>query len=134
LKSFRGAKTPNRPLQDFPAKSHFFQIYSGSFRTSIGPEPDVGKTDLTEIIAVDLIDREMYRTLRLDHFWKLWSSDLRNLPPAPSKFSKRGNGLTVGDVILIREDNVPRLGWPLARVVEIFSGIDDNIRREPRVN
>lgn len=61
---------------------------------------------------------------RQDQFWKVWSADyLRNLPPAFQKFRKRGN-LKVGSVVLVREDNQPRLKWSMGVVQKLFEGID----------
>ena len=90
----------------------------------VGFQPET--SDFNEVIVSpkDLSSRDIVCRQRLDHFWSRWSSDyLRNLPPTVNRFFPRGD-LRVGSVVLIREDNVPRLKWPLGRVQELFPGKD----------
>jgi hypothetical protein len=76
----------------------------------------------------DMGAREIAREQRLDQFWSKWSKDyLRNLPPTINKFFPRGN-IQVGSVVLIREENTPRLNWPLGVVTELFPGKDGLVR------
>ena len=73
-------------------------------------------------------DRESVRQQRIEEFWSKWSKDyLRNLPPSINKFFLKGN-LKVGSVVLIREENIPRLKWPLGVVTELFPGKDGTVR------
>ena len=65
---------------------------------------------------------------KLDRFWKVWSDDyLRNLPPSVPKFQKKGQ-LREGSVVLIHEDNLPRLRWPVGIVVKLYPGRDGLVR------
>ena len=71
-----------------------------------------------------LSDRERLRQKQLDRFWTVWSNDyLRNLPPAVVKFQRRGQ-LTEGSIVLIREENLPRMRWPIGVVVKLHPGRD----------
>jgi hypothetical protein len=80
------------------------------------------------VTARDLQVRETQQRQRLQQFWLLWSSEyLRSLPPALSKFYNKGE-LQVGSVVLIREDKIPRLKWPLAVVVDLYPGSDRVVR------
>ena len=90
----------------------------------VGFQPET--SDFSEVIVSpkDLSSQDIDCRQRLDHFWSSWSSVyLRNLPPTVNRFFPRGD-LKVGSVVLIREDNVPRLKWPLGRVQELFPGKD----------
>ena len=76
----------------------------------------------------DLSEREIVRKRQLDKFWKIWSDDyLKNLPPTV-KGSKSNCNLKKGSVVLIREDNVPRMRWPLGLITDLFPGSDGIIR------
>ena len=44
----------------------------------------------------------------------------------PSK--KRGLQVKVGDVVLIQEENVKRLNWPIAVIESLLKGKDGNVR------
>ena len=65
----------------------------------------------------EMIDRQ-------NDFWVVWSDEyIRNLPPAFQKFRKEGN-LEVGSMVLIREDNLPRMKWVMGRVERLHEGKD----------
>ena len=68
--------------------------------------------------------REQEMVQRQGEFWSVWSSDyLRNLPPAYQKVQKTGQ-INVGSVVLIREDNLPRMKWVLGVVRRLHVGRD----------
>jgi hypothetical protein len=80
------------------------------------------------VVAKDLGAWEAVRQAKLDSFWNMWSDDyLRNLHPVAKGFEARCN-LKVGSVVLIREDHVPHLSWPLGVVEEMFPGRDGIVR------
>ena len=57
----------------------------------------------------------------------MWSKEyLRHLPQLPNKGGHPV--LEVGDLVLIKEDNVPRLMWPTGVVQELFPGRDGVVR------
>ena len=93
----------------------------------VGFQPEVTLNDLF-VSASDLNDRYIIQKERLKQFWDIWSKDyLRNLPPTSKKFFLRGN-IEPGAVVLIKEDNVPRLEWPLGIVEKVFPGKDGRVR------
>ena len=64
----------------------------------------------------------------MDKFWSIWVNNyLRNLPPSSNKFKALVN-LGIGSVVLIREDNVPRMQWLLGTVQELYRGRDGLVR------
>ena len=60
----------------------------------------------------------------------MWSDDyLKNLPPTVKGFKSNCNLKKVRCIVLIRElDNVPRMGWPLGLINELFPGRDGIVR------
>ena len=81
--------------------------------------------------SVSLTDRKLVRDSVLNQSWHVWFKEyIRNLPPA--KGSVKVCEIKQGDLVLIREDNTPRLTWPVGVIIEaIPSG--DNIIRSCRV-
>lgn len=76
----------------------------------------------------DLSEREIVRKKLLDKFWKMWSDDyLRNLPPTVKGFKPNCN-VKKGSIVLLREDNVPRMNWPLGIIIDLFPGSDGIVR------
>ncbi|KAG1682986.1 hypothetical protein GQR58_010380 [Nymphon striatum] len=112
------ALTPLTPSHFLIGRNSGFAV---KLNETLGDDP--GK-----VTSEDLRWKELQRNLRLDTFWRAWSTEyLRNLPTACSKFSAKGR-LNVGSIVLIREDNVKRLRWPLGRVQEMFPGRDGIVR------
>ena len=80
------------------------------------------------VSAEDLNERDIIKNAKLDHFWKVWSNNyITNLPNVVKGFTKKCK-LSKGDLVLIKEDNVPRLLWPIGVVVDMFPGKDGFIR------
>ncbi|XP_064650937.1 uncharacterized protein LOC135502212 [Lineus longissimus] len=81
-----------------------------------------------EVSTEHLSEAELIRQRRLELFWTVWSKDyLHNLPFAINKFQAKGS-LDVGTVVLIREDNLVRMKWPLGVVTQLFPGRDGRVR------
>lgn len=61
-------------------------------------------------------------------FWKRWSTEYLNQLQQRYKWNKEFPNIKVGDLVIIKEDNLPVMKWPLARVVKTHSGTDNIIR------
>ena len=55
------------------------------------------------------------------HFWKRWSTEYLT---SFNKWRHPSRNRQVGDVVVLKEDNVMPTKWPLARVVEVHRGKD----------
>ena len=59
----------------------------------------------------------------LSHFWQIWTDEyIKSLPPGRAVGSP--SDIKVGSVVLMREDNTPRLSWPIGVVQEMYPGRD----------
>jgi len=80
--------------------------------------------DPERVNAATLSLRQQEMLERTDDFWKVWSNSyLKNLPPAVQKFKKSGN-LKVGSVVVIRDEQLPRMSWKVGVVQKMFAGRD----------
>ena len=78
--------------------------------------------------SISVSDVYERRKEKLSLFWNVWSkSYLRHLPCIVPQFEDHGY-LKVGSIVLIREDNIPRLSWVIGRVVELLLGVDSKVR------
>ncbi|KAK3889712.1 hypothetical protein Pcinc_006278 [Petrolisthes cinctipes] len=94
--------------------SHFLIGRPAGFKVEDVNEAGVQST------AKDLSLREKIRQQQLDKFWELWSNDyIRNLPPTVKGFQQKCK-LKEGSLVLIKEDNIPRMSWPCGIVLEVF--------------
>lgn len=58
----------------------------------------------------------------------MWTNQyFTNLPLEINKFKNRGL-LNLGNMVLIREDNVPRMKWPFGVIDKLHKGGDGNLR------
>jgi hypothetical protein len=62
------------------------------------------------------------------HLWQRWSSDYLDSLKRISKWHSQSQNLCVGDIVLLREDNVVPAKWPIGRVVVTYPGNDGLVR------
>ena len=62
------------------------------------------------------------------HFWKRWSAEYLTTLNKFSKWKNPTKNLKVGDVVILKEDNLFPTKWPLARVSAVYYGKDGLVR------
>ena len=71
---------------------------------------DSTATSLNEVFA--------FQAQLMKKFWTLWSTDyIRGLPAVVKGFHSKCD-LKKGNIVLIKEDNVSRIKWPLEIIVD----------------
>ncbi|XP_066958659.1 uncharacterized protein [Macrobrachium rosenbergii] len=102
--------------------SHFLIGRSAGFQVELADDSASGVT------SKDLCVREAVRLSQLEKFWNIWQSEyLRNLPCMVKGFKANCN-LTRGSVVIVKEERVPRLLWPLGVITELYPGKDGMVR------
>ncbi|XP_044570422.1 uncharacterized protein LOC123257061 [Drosophila ananassae] len=61
-------------------------------------------------------------------FWSRWKEEYLTLLQQRSKWRIPGQGIAVNDILLVKDENLPPIKWPLARVSEMVVG-DDGVCR-----
>ena len=61
-------------------------------------------------------------------FWKRWIHEYLPLLTIRRKWNNQIRNIKIGDLVLLKSDNVPRSHWPLARITNTFPGRDDIVR------
>lgn len=65
----------------------------------------------------------------VQNFWKRWSSEYLNTLQARSKWDKHVPPITVGTIVVIKQDSyTPPLQWLLGRVIKTYPGADGVVR------
>ena len=84
-------------------------------------------SDVSQESNMDLCLRFELSNNMLQTFWHIWTKEyLRQLPPVRGpKFDSR---LREGVIVLIKGENIPKLQWPLGRVLKVYYGRDGLIR------
>jgi len=62
------------------------------------------------------------------HFWQRWSSEYLTTLNKFNKWHCPSRNLTVGDVVVLKEESIIPTKWPLARVIQVHPGKDGLVR------
>ena len=62
------------------------------------------------------------------HFWKRWSDEYLSSLRRHNKWKFPTRNVRVGDVVILKEDNLVTTKWPLARVLATYPGKDGLVR------
>ena len=81
-----------------------------------------------ETVSVTLKQRWLLTQQMVNDFWKRWSKEYLTTLNRRIKWKIQTRSLQVGDMVLVAEDNISPLQWPLARVMKTFLGNDDIAR------
>ena len=83
------------------------------------PNPDIDTQPLTVLNQWYLCQGVV------KHFWKHWSNEYLHILQRSSKWQSPSRNLSIGDIVILCEDNKVPSQWPLARIVQIHHGKDD---------
>jgi hypothetical protein len=85
--------------------------------------------------AENLDDRDLNVNTRLyrvqviiNLFWKQWQSSYLNELQRRNKWNSKQPNVNVGDIVIVKDDNLNVLDWPMGRVVETFSDSEGIVR------
>ena len=62
------------------------------------------------------------------HFWKRWSAEYLITLTRINKWHHPSRNIQVGDIVVLKEDNLVATKWPLARVIQTYPGKDNRVR------
>ncbi|XP_026093247.1 uncharacterized protein LOC113065926 [Carassius auratus] len=84
-----------------------------------------------KFVKEDLYLRKRWRRVQLltNNFWVRWRKEyLLNLQHR-QKWTKNRRNAKVGEIVLLQDAATPRNQWKLARVIEVYPGSDERVRR-----
>ncbi|KAL1454618.1 hypothetical protein WDU94_010834 [Cyamophila willieti] len=86
------------------------------------PEPDI-----TNVSTNRLSRWALTQKIQQD-FWKRWSLEYLNTLQQRLKWQHPREDVKTGDMVLIKDENLPPTKWRLGRVLELFPGKDSLVR------
>ncbi|XP_016659690.1 uncharacterized protein LOC107883680 [Acyrthosiphon pisum] len=86
------------------------------------PEPDVSSIPQNRLKRYSLMRQQMQL------FRKRWSQEYLPQLHRRGKWTKPNRNFCVGDLAVLRDDNMPPLKWPLVRVAAVHPGADGVVR------
>lgn len=70
--------------------------------------------------------RRIYQTT--ERFWKQWQSDYLSRMQQRPKWTLKAENVEVGELVLLKEENLPPSQWKLVRIIEVHKGSDNIVR------
>lgn len=90
--------------------------------SNLPPEPSLLATKLNRLNQFQYIQRLMQQ------FWKRWANEyLHRLQQRPKWVQEKPN-IEPGNIVIIKDDNLPPAQWMLGRVLKIYPGQDQLVR------
>lgn len=86
------------------------------------PEKDVSETPVNRLKFWELCNNMK------QSFWKVWSNQYLNTLQCRPKWKNVMPNLTIGSLVILKEDNSPPMYWPMARITNVFPGSDNLVR------
>ena len=82
-------------------------------------------------VKEDLYLRKRWRRVQhlANEFWDRWRKEFLQALQLRKKWVKPKRNLQVGDIIMVKDENIPRNAWKLARVEEVFPSEDGLVRK-----
>jgi hypothetical protein len=103
---------------DYLTPGHFLV---GEALTAV-PEPDLMP------LKVNRLSRWQRCQQVFQHFWKRWSTEYLHSLQERNKWKKPSPNVGIGDLVLVKEENLPPLKWRMGRVVTVHPGKDGLVR------
>jgi hypothetical protein len=78
----------------------------------------------------DIYCRKRWRTVQhlANEFWNKWRKEYLFNLQSRQKWTKKQRNFTIGDIVLLKDENASRNQWPIARITETFPGKDGLVR------
>lgn len=117
----------SRPISPLPSDpSDLLPLTPGHFLVR-GPLNSLPEDNLMDIKMNHLNRWELIQRTVQD-FWKRWAAEYLTNLQSRTKWKTRQSNLQIGDLVLVKEDNLPSLKWKTRRVVETHTGKDGLVR------
>ena len=64
----------------------------------------------------------------VQQFWKKWQTEYLNHLQQFNKWKNEKKNLSVGDILLVKDNRLSPCNWPLAKIVKVQPGPDNLVR------
>lgn len=121
------ASLNSRPLAPMASDPADFNVLTpGHFLVGVPlmlpPEPDVSAVPHNRLRRFKLMQSQM------QVFWSLWSKQYLPQVQRRGKWTKICRNVAVGDLAILKNENLPLLQWSLVRVIKVHPGSDNVVR------
>ncbi|XP_044312743.1 uncharacterized protein LOC123037186 [Drosophila rhopaloa] len=118
-----GAVINSRPLLPLSEDPADLDVLTPAHFLTGGPPSSLIEPDVTKL-NFNRLDSWQRVSFLQQSFWSRWKEEYLSLLQQRSKWRTSGPALAVNDVVLVKDENLPPMKWPLARIMELVSGRD----------
>lgn len=94
----------------------------------IGEPPIVVPSPDLRAVKMHNLTRWQHAQKLLNDFWRRWQEEYLTRLQQRSKWTKKDKEFSIGDIVLIKTDNLPPGKWSLGRIIEKHPGADGHTR------
>ncbi|XP_044312542.1 uncharacterized protein LOC123037110 [Drosophila rhopaloa] len=116
-----GAVINSRPLLPLSEDPADLDVLTPAHFLTGGPPSSLIEPDVTKL-NFNRLDSWQRVSFLQQSFWSRWKEEYLSLLQQRSKWRTSGPALAVNDVVLVKDENLPPMKWPLARIMELVSG------------
>jgi len=91
------------------------------------PLTTIPEVDLTDV-QINRLSRWQVITQQRQLFWNRWSREYLHTLQKRPKWAKKQENIKIGDLVIIKEENLPPLKWKMGRVSQVHPGEDGQVR------
>lgn len=117
---------PLCPLTEDP-EEFYNCLTPGHFLTG-SPTMSLPLSDYNNVNNIDLRRRWQLTEHMFHQYWKNWSNEYLTTLQSRSKWNKPTTNIKQGDIVLVKDNNLPPAKWALGRVLETHPGADGYVR------
>ncbi|XP_053691802.1 uncharacterized protein LOC128740289 [Sabethes cyaneus] len=118
----------SRPLTELPLNNEFSQALTPNdllIGSSDGSKPPIAYVDSSYALKHTWKMSQVYA----NRFWRRWIAEFLPTLTRRTKWFNRTKPITVGDIVVIVDNTLPRNCWPKGRVVRAVRSKDGQVRR-----
>ncbi|GFU13298.1 pro-Pol polyprotein [Trichonephila clavipes] len=117
----------SRPLTPLTSNFDDFETLTPGHFLVGRPLTSIVEPQITNINENQLSRWERVKKIT-QHIYKLWKRDYLNNLQERHKWKFNKNNVSVGTLVLIKDENLPSTKWSTGRITEIFPGTDGKVR------
>lgn len=117
----------SRPLCALSGNSDNFDVLTPAHFLIGEPLITIQEADLNSV-PLNRLDRWQMCTKIVSDFWNRWAKEYLTTLQPRTKWTKPSDDINVGDLVLIKDKNLPPTQWILARVEILHPGQDKKVR------
>ena len=92
-------------------------------------EPLTAQVDTSATHPITFLSKRWEHVSQLKHeFWRNWSTEYLHHLQEKRKWKTSSENVQEGQLVIIKEDNVPVMQWPLGRILKTYQGNDGKVR------